>query len=113
MYTWLLYMCRASGCCYLWCEVCMVAVCREEWLPAIHVLASSGYVMAMCRVCSRYVQGMWLLHAEVCGCYVQGYVVATCRGMWSLCAWVCGRYVQAYVIATCRGTRFCRILVTL
>lgn len=68
----------------------MVAVCREEWLPAVHVLACSGYVMAMCRVCGRYVQGVWLL-----------------------CAEVCGRYVQVYVIATCRGTGFCRILVTL
>jgi len=46
---------------------------------------------------------MWLLRAGVCGCYVQGYVVATCRGMWLLRARVCGCYVQGYVVATCRG----------
>jgi len=77
----------------------MVAVCRKEWLPAMHVLACSGYVMAMCRVCGCYVHGyvvaMWLLCAWVCGCYVHGYVVAMCMGMWSL---MC----MGYVVAMCR-----------
>ena len=58
------------------------ALSAEVWYSVLQ-----NPVVDMCR-------DMWLLHAGVCGCYVQGYVVAM--------AGVCGCYVQGYVVAMCR-----------